>query len=126
LLWLGAVHVRVMDAALSRIMAAQHGFFYRRQALDCGVGPKELQALVTSGEWVRLRRGAFTTKAAHTSLDAGGLHVLHLRAITGNLTGRVVAAGVSALAVLGVPLWGLDLEVVHVLRDPGVTSRTDA
>jgi hypothetical protein len=115
-----------MDAGLERIIAAQHGFFYRRQALDCGLRTKEIQTLVKAGEWVRLRRGAFTTRVIHDSLDDAGLHVLHLRAIAGNLTGHVVATGVSALAALGVPLWGVDLAVVHVAREPGVTSRTDA
>ena len=42
------------------------------------------------------------------------------------LEGQVVVTGTSALAVQGVPLWGVDLKVVHVAREPGFTSRTDA
>jgi len=46
--------------------------------------------------------------------------------VAGNLDGTVVATGYSALAVHGVPLWGVDLSVVHVHRDAGRTSRREA
>ena len=44
----------------------------------------------------------------------------------GNLSGRVVATGHSALAVHGVPLWGVALNELHVHRDGGRSSRREA
>jgi hypothetical protein len=107
-------------------MAAQHGFVYRWQALDCGVSAKEIEGLLRTGEWVRVRRGAYTTKALWGSLDESGQHLLHVRAVVGALSGQVVVTGPSALAVCRIPLWGIDLKSVHVTREPGFTSRTDA
>jgi len=119
-------HGRFMDGELSRIVADQHGFFYRWQALDCGNSAKEIEALLRTGDWVRVRRGAYTTKALMESLDDSGRHVLRIRAVTGNLSGLVVVTGTSALAVRRVPLWDVDLKIVHVAREQGFTSRTDA
>jgi hypothetical protein len=73
-----------------------------------------------------VRRGAYTTGAVAAGLDETATHLLRVRAAVGNLAGPTVVVGVSALAVLRVPLWGVDLERVHVLREPGRTSRTDA
>jgi hypothetical protein len=115
-----------MNGELARIFSAQKGFFYRRQALDCGHSPAEIVAAVRAREWVRVRRGAYTTAAHARGLDPSGQHLLRVRAAVGNLHGDAVVVGVSALAVLRVPLWGVDLEHVHLLREPGRTSRTDA
>lgn len=115
-----------MDGDLSRILADQRGFFYRWQALDCGVSAKQIEALLRAGEWVPVRRGAYTTRAVMDSLDAAGRHVLVVRAVVGNLSGRVVVTGTSALAVRGVPLWGIDLQIVHVAREQRFAARTDA
>lgn len=122
----GAGQRRIMHADLSRILADQHGFFYRWQALDCGVSAKEIEALLRAGDWVSVRRGAYTTKALMDSLDASGQHLLVVRAVVGNLSGRVIVTGTSALAVHGIPMWGIDAKIVHVSREQRFTSRTDA
>jgi hypothetical protein len=107
-------------------MAAQHGFFYRFQALDCGYSHREFECARREKIWVKVRRGAYTTADHAASLDEAGRHVLKVRAVAGRLEGQVVVTGVSALAVQGVPLWGVDLNVVHVAREAGFSSRTDA
>jgi len=43
-------------------MAKQYGVFRRRQALAAGYLPREIDALLDSGEWVRLRQGIYTTR----------------------------------------------------------------
>jgi hypothetical protein len=53
-------------------------------------------------------------------------YALLVRIVVGGLTGQVVVANYSALALRDVPLWGVDLAKVHVYRDDGRTSRTDA
>jgi hypothetical protein len=115
-----------MSGELDRLMAAQHGFFYRFQALDCGYSHREFECARREKIWVKVRRGAYTTADHAASLDEAGRHVLKVRAAAGRLDGQVVVTGVSALAVQGVPLWGVDLNVVHVAREAGFSSRTDA
>jgi hypothetical protein len=107
-------------------MAAQHGFFYRFQALDCGYSHREIECARREKVWVKVRRGAYTTADHAATLDEAGRHVLTVRAVVGHLDGQVIVTGVSALAVQGVPLWGIDLNVVHVAREAGFSSRTDA
>lgn len=115
-----------MNGELARILGAQRGVFFRWQALDCGYTPAEVTAALRAREWVPVRRGAYTTAQIAAGLDESAAHLLRVRAAVGNFDGRAVVMGVSALAALRVPLWGVDLGRVHVSREPGRTARTDA
>jgi hypothetical protein len=115
-----------MDGDLSRIAGDQHGVFFRHQALDCGYRDPEIATLVRNGTWVRLRRGAYATREAVEVAGATGQHVLTVRAVTQQLSGLVVVTGASALAVLGVPVWGVPLDRAHVHREAGKSSRSEA
>ena len=115
-----------MDGELARTAAAQGGFFYRWQALDCGISESEVAARLRHQDWVKLRRGAYAPAALVASLSPEAHHALLARAVVGNLTGQVVVTGYSALAIRGVPLWGVDLSQVHVHRDGGRSSRRAA
>jgi hypothetical protein len=115
-----------MDGELGRLAATQGGFVYRWQALDLGCTQSEIDARLAHKEWVRLRRGAYAERATVADLDAAGRHVLVVRAVVGALSGRVVITGHSALALLGVPLWGVQLDQVHVHRQAGKSSRQEA
>jgi hypothetical protein len=115
-----------MDGPLARAAATQGGYFFRHQALDARYSEKEIAALLRSRQWRRLRRGAYTTARTWDGLDDAGRHVLLVRAVADNLDGRVVVTGSSALAVLGGPLWGVDMAEVHVHRDDGKTPRREA
>jgi hypothetical protein len=115
-----------MDGPLSRAAATQGGYFFRHQALDAGYSEKEIAALLRSRQWRKLRRGAYTTTQTWDGLDEAGRHVLLVRAVADALEGRVVVTGSSALAVLGGPLWGVDLAEVHVHREDGKTPRREA
>ena len=115
-----------MDGELARTAAAQGGFFYRWQALDCGVTENEVAARLRQRDWVKLRRGAYAPAALVTPLSPVARHALLARTVVGNLTGEVVVTGFSALAIRSVPLWGVDLTEVHVHRDGGRSSRRDA
>jgi hypothetical protein len=118
--------VAVMDGELARLAAAQGGFVYRWQALDLGCTQSEIDARLRHNEWVRVRRGAYAERAVVTDLDAGGRHVLVVRAVVGALSGQVVVTGHSALAMFGVPLWGVQFDQVHVHRQAGKSSRREA
>ena len=115
-----------MDGDLSRIAGDQYGVFFRDQALDCGYRDSEIATLVKNGTWVRLRRGAYATREAVEAAGPTGRHVLTVRAVTHQLSGLVVVTGASALAVLGVPVWGVPLDRAHVHREPGKSARSEA
>jgi hypothetical protein len=115
-----------VDAELARVAASQGGVFFSRQAYDSGYVEREVAAKVRHREWIRIRRGAFASRALVETLDAAGRHVLAVRAVVGALSGDVVITGYSALALMGVPLWGVDLDLVHVHRDAGKSSRREA
>lgn len=115
-----------MHGDLARVAAQQGGCFFRWQALDCGYSDREIATLLRHRVWRRLRRGAYATAEFVDSLDAAGRHRLLVHAVVGNLDGPVVVSHHSALAMRGVALWGVDLDVVHVHRAPGQTSRHDA
>jgi hypothetical protein len=115
-----------MDGELARIAALQGGFVYRWQALDCGYREAEVARLLRLRDWVAPRRGAYVLGAAYREMSPSQRYALLVRIVVGGLTGQVVVANYSALALRDVPLWGVDLAKVHVYRDDGRTSRTDA
>jgi hypothetical protein len=122
----GVAQPGCVDGELGRVAAAQGGFVYRWQALDLNVSEQQIAALVRHKKWVRLRRGAYATRETVQKLNPSERHVLVLRAGMGNLSGRVVATGHSALAVYGVPLWGVTLSDLHVHREATRSSRREA
>jgi hypothetical protein len=115
-----------MDGELARVAAAQGGFVYRWQALDCGYRESEVARLLRAKRWYTVRRGAYALPEYVATLSPAGRHALLARAVVGALDGRVVLAGYSALAMRGVQMCGVDLHRVHVFRDGARTSRTDA
>jgi hypothetical protein len=115
-----------MDGELGRLAAAQGGFIYRWQALELKWSEQQIAALLRLKQWERVRRGAYTTTELMQKLTPGQRHVLLLRAAMGNLSGDPVATGHSALAVYGVPLWGVDLKAVDVHRETCKSSRSEA
>jgi hypothetical protein len=115
-----------MDGELSRLVAAQRGFFLRAQALDCGYSPREISELLRSKAWVRIRHGAYAPADRLIGATPAARHLLVVRAAVAKLAGDVVVTHVSGLAALGVPLWGVDLSEVHLHRDAERSSRRDA
>jgi hypothetical protein len=115
-----------MDGELAREAAVQGGVFYRWQALDCGYGPREISQLLRENEWRRVRHGTYTTAATWVSADEAGRHLLVAHAVVGSLDGDVVLTHQTAAAAMGVPLWGVPLDDVHVHRDAGRSSRREA
>lgn len=115
-----------MEGELARVTRHQGGFFFRWQALDCGYSEREISALLRGGEWTRIRRGAYAERSLVDGLTTSGRHVLLARAVVAALDEPVSLSHYTALAVHGIPLWGVDLNVVHVLRGPNQSSRSEA
>jgi len=115
-----------MDGELAREASNQGNIFLRSQALDSGYRSREIETLLRSGEWVRVRRGAYTTRETWDSRGPTGRYLLRVHAVVAALDGPVVCVGHTALAALQVPLWGVAFDEVHVRRTDQHASRREA
>ncbi|MFF0265633.1 type IV toxin-antitoxin system AbiEi family antitoxin domain-containing protein [Kribbella sp. NPDC004536] len=95
------------------------GVFTRADARACGYADVEIDSLLGSGRWRRIRRGTY---AAQRSLMLVTDEVLHLRRTYRVLRAsgpNVFASHQSAAALHALPVWGLDLTRVHVTAPDG-------
>jgi hypothetical protein len=88
----------------------------RKELLGSGLTDREIARLVRGGELRRLRRGAFTTGADWEAAEADARHAMLARAVLMQARTDVVLGHVSALPEYGSPMWGLPLDVVHLIR----------
>lgn len=104
----------VLPAGLELPFRTQGGVFTTAQALDAGCDGRAIARLVRRGDWVRLRRGAYTTQVKMGGRDLAGQHVLHARAAQLTLRARLAFSHVSAAVLHDLPVYQLDLSEVHV------------
>ncbi len=109
---------------LQRIARQQGGYLTRQDGKDCGYLPSELGRLVDRGVLVRLRRGAFAVADDHATWSRRQRHLVTARAALAHLGPGYALSHDSAAAAHDLSLYGLDLDVVHVARVGGTTSRT--
>ena len=103
-----------MDHRLHDVATARGGVFAARHATAVGVPWRELSRLVARGEVRRIRTDAYVLAPVWDAATDDERMVLGTRAVLLSL-GRGYAAGsVSALALRGLPVWGVDRTVVHV------------
>jgi hypothetical protein len=88
----------------------------RRDALAGGWSDDELGRLVRAGELTRLRRGAYVNSVLPP--DTAAVHRLLVRATVAGLRRPAVVSHQSAAVLLGLPLWDVPLDRVHVTRRP--------
>ncbi|MGY1914597.1 type IV toxin-antitoxin system AbiEi family antitoxin domain-containing protein [Blastococcus sp. SYSU DS0973] len=92
----------------------------RREAVAAGWSDDELARAVCSGSLTRLRRGAYVDGVlAPASIARHGLLV---RATLAALRRPAVVSHQSAAVLLGLPLWNVPLDRVHVTRPTGAWS----
>lgn len=96
----------------------------RREAVTRGWADDELGRLTRSGEWSRLRRGAYVDGRLPT--EPVLRHRLLVRATLSGLRRDAVVSHQSAAVLHGMPLWGVPLDRVHVTRRPPAWSDTSA
>ena len=99
-----------------RAIEAQEGAFLRREAVEAAVDDAALRRSVRSGVLVRVRHGAYAFAAPWHAADERQRHVVLSRAAMRVLGERVALSHHSAAAVLGMDLWDVPLEQVHVTR----------
>ena len=109
-------HPWQMNDLLSARMAAQHGAVASAEAYSCGYTKLSLGRVVSSGELIRVRTGAFVDARMHGDATPEGRHALAALAIARSFDLRHSVSHYSAVAVLGLPLLAGDLDVTHLSR----------
>lgn len=111
-----------MDDPL-RAIAAADGVFLYREAVAAGYSPKTIASRRRSGEWHRVRHGAYCFGDVWRVLTAVERHRVIIQAVLRVTPGPVAVSHVSALILHGVTVWGADLSKVHVTRLAGGAGR---
>jgi hypothetical protein len=109
-------------ARLAGHAAEQGGVFTTAQALDAGMHKREIARLVSRGDWVRLRRGAFVLRETFEAADDVGRHLLHVHAASLTLASAHRFSHISSALLHELPCYRLDLEEVHVTHVEGTSS----
>ena len=105
---------------------AEHGVFTRKEALAAGYHDHAIAALVRSGAWVRVRRGAYVFGDGWTDLTDNQRYAALCRAAVRQANTRVVLSHTSSANEYGSPLWECDLTTVHLTRIDGRAGRAEA
>lgn len=98
----------------------------RRHALADGFTDREIARLCRTGEWHRIRRGAFTSGDLWQASGSADRHRLLCRAVLLTAHPSSVVTHVSAAVECGAPVWNVDLDVVHLTRTDGKSGRREA
>ncbi|MDX2974677.1 type IV toxin-antitoxin system AbiEi family antitoxin domain-containing protein [Kribbella solani] len=116
-----------MNPRLTLVAERQAGVFSRRQALSSGYTPTQIRARLNDGRWVRIRHGQYAEWADLAAMEPWSrarqehLRLVHA-VVNSRRRGKVAVSHQSALALHGLPLWGLDLGRVHLTRQDVTTS----
>jgi len=108
-----------MNPQLAVMATIRGGVFTRADARACGYPDPDIDSLLDTGCWRRIRPGTY---AAHRALALVTDEVLHLRKVYRVLRSggpAVFASHQSAAALHALPLWGLDLSRAHVTAPHG-------
>lgn len=100
--------------------------FLRREAIAQGYTDSQIAALVRSGEWHRIRRGAYVAGDVWRSLSDVDRYRIRARAVLRTAHESAVLTHVTAAVEWGAPIWGLSLDDVHLTRTDGAGGRREA
>jgi hypothetical protein len=98
----------------------------RREAIAAGLTDRDIAALLRTGEWHRIRHGAYCDGALWRRLDANGRHMLLARAVVRQSRTAVVLSHASAVPEHDGLAHLLDLAEVHETRLDGRAGRAEA
>lgn len=114
-----------MDHQL-RALIELHGVFTRKEALALGYHDRAIALLVRSGDWVRVRRGAYVLGDGWAGLSANARYAVLCRAVVRQANTEVVLSHLSSANEYDAPLWDCDLTTVHVTRPDERAGRAEA
>ena len=100
--------------------------FLRREALADGYSDRAIKRKLDSGEWQRVRAGAYVGGELWRDLGDEDRHRVRARAVLRTSHESTVLSHVSAALEHGAPVWGIDLSEVHVTRTDGRSRRREA
>jgi hypothetical protein len=116
-----------MSTSVAGVAAAQGGYFTTGQARDCGHDTRAIRDAVRSGEWRRLRRGAYALAETYDPLSDPERHLVLARAVVAKIgADRVAITHQSASCAYSHDQWGWDMSVVNVTRLDGGAARHEA
>ncbi|MER6971547.1 type IV toxin-antitoxin system AbiEi family antitoxin domain-containing protein [Nocardioides sp. NPDC000445] len=101
------------------------GFFTTQMALEVGYAKRDITRMTRSGEWHRIRRGAYAPGATWLEFDEVARHQVRSRAVMRSLGDAVALSHTSAVVAHGIDIWNLPLDRVHVTRLDGGAGRIE-
>jgi hypothetical protein len=103
-----------------------HLVFLRRDLLASGYDDRAIRRRIRSGEWCRIRRGAFCTSETWRDAGPDARHRLTARAVMRTAHPSAVLSHTSSLVERGIPVWNVSLADVHLTRTDGRSGRHEA
>lgn len=101
------------------------GFFTTQMALEVGYAKRDITRMARSGEWHRIRRGAYAPGAMWLELDPVAQHQVRARAVMWSLGDSVALSHASGVVAHGIDVWNPRLDRVHVTRLDGGAGRIE-
>lgn len=92
----------------------------------CGLSDREIRRMLKANLLHRVRYGAYVDAALWAEADDLTRHQLACRAVLKRGHPESCLSHHSALAELRIPLWGVDMDEIHVTRTDGVSRRREA
>jgi hypothetical protein len=105
-----------MDPKLQALAATQGHVVLRPQLLAAGYTDDEIARLRRGAQLTTIRRGAYMETRIWDGLDAVEKHRATAQAVIMQLKVPAVPSHITAAVMLELPIWGIDLSVVHVTR----------
>lgn len=102
------------------------GVFLTREALAEGYDERAITQAVRSGEWHRIRRGAYVAGDVWRSMDAVSRHRLTARAVLKTAHPTSALSHVSGVLERQAAVWDVSLDEVHLTRPDGAPGRREA
>lgn len=98
----------------------------RSDAIADGFSDKAIASKVRSGEWYRVRRGAYCSGELWRSLSPEDQHRVICRAVLLRAHPSTALSHISSAIEWGAETWGFDLNEVHSTRTDGKNGRREA
>jgi hypothetical protein len=99
------------------------GVFTRADARACGYPDPDIDSLLDTGSWRRIRPGTYAPYQVLTVVDERMLHLRRVYRLLRYGEAGLAASHQSAAALHALPTWGLDLGQVHVTARDGRPGR---
>ena len=113
---------------MTELLAPRHvgSVFLRSEAIAAGYTDRDIAKQVATGDWHRLRHGAYVAGDLFRSAHPEEQHALLARAVVRQARTDLVLSHLSAIPEYQGPLWNVPLDVVHVTRLDERAGRKEA